>query len=208
MILSVPGFTEEKQPMSDQEKEDGIELSDQDLVEKIRAGDEDAATELYHRYSKRIHGLVASRMANHLRSQLQPEDIVQSVFKSIFRGVQGGGYTAPEGGSLWQLMAVVAVRKVQRNGAKRTKLKRDSRRNQPLDFVEEIDDKTESPEQFELALQEATEALGEDERLAVLHRVQGFTVEEISTRMERSRRSVERLLKSARERLSELLNEE
>jgi RNA polymerase sigma-70 factor (ECF subfamily) len=186
-----------------------LNSSDQSLVVEVRNGNQQAAAALYERYAPRILGLVSNQMNVALRSQVEPQDIVQSIFKSLFRGVAAGKYDAPEGGTLWQLMAVVAIHKVRRNGARRLALKRDTRRTHSIEALEGEDfiGKT-SPEEFEAALLETTECLKPAEKAIVLLRVQGLTVEEISQKTERSRRSVERLLQSARERLSEFLRED
>jgi RNA polymerase sigma-70 factor, ECF subfamily len=181
--------------------------SDQSLVALVRKGDEQAATALYDRYSARIFGLVKSKMSDQLQLRLQPEDIVQSVFKSIFRGVTAGGYDAPEGGTLWQLMAVVAVHKVQRNGSRLSVKKRDAKRTIPLtDYDDQLASGPATVEEFEVAIREAMEVLKPEEREIALLRVEGYSVEEISHRMERSRRSVERLLQSTRAKLSRMLD--
>lgn len=180
--------------------------SDRSLVAQIRAGDENAATMLYARYSKRILGLVESKLSDRLKVALPPEDIVQSVFKSIFRGISQGGYDAPEGGALWQLIAVVAIHKVRRKGARSTSLKRDVRRTEWLDQAEEFEIfAPQSATDFEVSIQESTECLRPEEREVVNLRLQSFTVEEISEKLGRSRRSVERLLQSTRTRLTDLL---
>lgn len=181
--------------------------SDRSLVARIQSGDEDAAALIYERYAKRIHGLVNKQMTDMLHAQTQPEDIVQSVFKSIFRGVASGGYSAPEGGTLWQLMAVVAIHKTRRNASKRQVQKRDARRTQSLEAMEAFDVESDiSPEGFESALREAVEHLKTSEQQVVMLRVEGFKVEEISEKLELSRRSVERLLQNAREKLSLMLD--
>jgi RNA polymerase sigma-70 factor, ECF subfamily len=180
--------------------------SDHSLVIQVRAGNEDAATEIYERYSNRIFGLVRSKMADGLMAQVQPEDIVQSVFKSIFRGVAAGGYDAPEGGTLWQLMAVVAIHKVRRNASLRQAQKRDSRRTEAFETTEEPEPTSPgSYQEFEVAIRESIENLKSSEQEIVLLRVQGFTVEEISDRLGRSRRSIERILQAVRMKLSEQL---
>ena len=183
--------------------------SDQSLIAKVKTGDESAATAIYERYAKRILSFVNSQMADQMHAEVQPEDIVQSVFKSIFRGVSSGGYNAPEGGTLWQLMAVVAVHKVRRNASKRHAQVRDSRRTQSIESIEdfEVSDRSTQKE-FELAIREATESLKPSEQAVVMLRVQGCSVEEISEKLDRSRRSVERLLQSAREKLAKLLSED
>ncbi len=184
-----------------------MSTSDQSLIVRVRDGSEDAATELYQRYSDRIFGLVRSKMADGLKAQVQPEDIVQSVFKSIFRGVAAGGYDAPEGGTLWQLMAVVAIHKIRRNASVRQAKKRDARRTESADAIEGFNPESNgSAEEFEVAIRESIECLRSAEKEIVLLRVQGFTVEEIADQSGRSRRSVERILQGIRAKFSEQLN--
>lgn len=184
-------------------------LTDQSLIHRLRAGDEEAAGELHRRYANRVYGLVSSQMADRLRRQVEPEDIVQSVFKSIFRGVISGGYNAPEGGSIWHLIAIVAMHKVRRNATKRLVQKRDSRREQPLESPEAIGlISSESPEEFEVAVKEALECLLPIEQSVAMLRIQGYQVEEISQHIDRSRRSVERILQNIREKFVAMLETE
>jgi RNA polymerase sigma-70 factor, ECF subfamily len=180
--------------------------SDQSLVARIRGGDERAASVLYARYSKRILGLVESKLSDRMKVSLPAEDIVQSIFKSIFRGVTAGGYDAPEGGTLWQLIAVVAIHKVRRKGARSTSLKRDVRRTELLGTAEEEElYAPQSAAEFEIGIEESMECLKLEEREVVCLRLENFTVEEISEKLGRSRRSVERLLQGIRSKLSDFL---
>lgn len=184
-------------------------VSDQSLILRLRSGDEFAASEVYHRYAKRVFGFVEKQMADRLRAQVQPEDLVQSVFKSVFRGISSGDYNAPAGGTLWHLMAIVAVHKVRRNARRHSALKRGANRTSSLDAVDYFDLPDDcAPEAFELAIRESIEGLKEFEQQVVLHRVQGFTVEEIATKLERSRRSVERTLQGIRSKMLEWLEDD
>ena len=178
------------------------ETSDQSLVVRLRSGDDQAATEVYERYAKRVFGLVHQQMAERLKALVQPEDIVQSVFKSVFRGINSGAYDAPAGGTLWQLMAIVAVHKVRRNARRRNAMKRDAQRTQSFDAIENFDTADScTPEEFESAIREAIEGLKESEQEVVILRVQGFSVEEISGKLQRSRRTIERCLNAIREKM-------
>lgn len=183
--------------------------TDRSLVMRVRLGDEVAATELYERYAARVFGLVKSQMADVLRAQTEPEDIVQSVFKSVFRGMSAGNYDAPQGGTLWQLMAVIAVHKVRRNARKRTCDIRDARRHA---HVEDLDQALvadgHSLAAMESAMAETFECLQPAERDAVILRVKGYSIEEIAAQLEKSRRTVERLLQHARTTLAQELCEE
>jgi len=182
------------------------EVTDRSLVARLRGGDESAASELYRRYAGRLHGLADRQMSAGIRRTHEPDDIVQSAFRSLFRGVSSGSYDAPEGNSLWSLLAVIAIHKVRR------KASRDRSVSATL-FVQPNGEPSSSQEiagaiseqQFECSLSEAIEFLQPQEREIVGLRVQGFTVEEISARVDRSCRTVERTLQRIREKLSEKL---
>jgi RNA polymerase sigma-70 factor (ECF subfamily) len=180
--------------------------SDQSLVQRIREGDDDAATLFYERYAGRVMGFVQTQASGRLKQQVEPEDLVQSIFKSVFRGMESRGYDAPQGGTLWQLIAVVAIHKVRKNAARRNAAKRDARRTQSLDSVDDINgSETESTQEMELAVREAITSLSAQEQAVVNLRLQGYSVEEIAEKLERSQRTVERRLQQAREALSQML---
>ena len=187
-----------------------IEFSptDKSLVVMVRDGDEEAAVMLYERYARRIFGLVQSKLGTRLGSMTEPEDIVQSVFKSVFRGMQSGNYDAPPGTTLWNLLAVIAVRKLSNKANHHSAQCRDAGRNVPLDVdtdgVEAAIDQA-SVEFFELCMQEALELLRPLHRAVLTLRIQGHSIDEIRGLTGRSRRTVERSLQKSRELLAESL---
>ena len=69
--------------------------SDHDLLVRSRDGDEDAASELYLRYAKRLNRLVERQCSAGLAQQAGVEDIVQSAFGSFIRGFAAGPTTCP-----------------------------------------------------------------------------------------------------------------
>jgi RNA polymerase sigma-70 factor (ECF subfamily) len=64
--------------------------SDQTLLRHLRGGNEDAATQLYLRYAQRIRALIRSRCSPQVQRRVEPEDLVQSVFRRFFHRVQQG----------------------------------------------------------------------------------------------------------------------
>src|SRR5215218_1826604 len=88
------------------------ENSDRSLLARYRSGSQDAATQLYLRYVARLLRLVDGRLGSDLATRLDPEDVVQSVFRSFFRGVDQGFYDVPDGEELWGLFLVMALNKV------------------------------------------------------------------------------------------------
>ncbi len=183
-----------------------IESDDRELVFAIRHGDEAAATELFNRYAKRVFGLVHSQMSDWLRSVTEPDDIVQSVFRSMFQGVKGGDFDAPPGNSLWSLIAVIAVRKTRRRATHHMAERRDARRHQAMDAIEEVAESNEGLwNEIRLDLAETLAEFKEIDRDILLARIQGYSVEEIATAKDRSERTVERSLQRSREKLADLL---
>src|SRR5262245_58097585 len=54
------------------------------LVSRWRAGDQQAAAELFRRYASRLIALAQSRLSASMASRVDPEDVVQSVYRSFF----------------------------------------------------------------------------------------------------------------------------
>src|SRR4051794_32797834 len=82
--------------------------SDRSLLARVQDGSQTAAGELYHRYARRLLALARAEAGPDLAARIDPEDIVQSVFGSFFRGVKQGYYEAPPGEELWGLFLVIA----------------------------------------------------------------------------------------------------
>jgi len=68
-------------------------VADEILVERIRAGEKDAFSELYERYFTRIFHFVARR----LRNRADTEETVQEVFVSVFASIDSFRGEAPFG---------------------------------------------------------------------------------------------------------------
>ena len=183
--------------------------TDRSLVVLVRDGNEQAAKALYERYARRVLGLVESKIGERLKTTTEPEDVVQSVFRSIFRGVQSGHYSAPPGSTLWSLLAVIAVRKVHRQADHHFAQRRDSRVTVSLEsMIESFSAREASLDSFEVFVKETLECLRPKERELLMYRIQGFTVDEISEKTGRARRTVERSLQNSRRRLSSLILED
>ncbi len=187
----------------------GLSQTDRSLVVLVRGGDEDAATALYERYARRVFGLVEAQLGERLRANTEPEDVVQSVFKSMFRGVQAGHYDAPPGTTLWNLLAVIAVHKLRRKAGHHSAKRRDTKRNISLETLEEgVGLDPSSLEFLQVTVRETLELLRPIDREILSLRIQRYTVDEISAELGRSRRTVERSLQRSRERLADLLLDE
>ena len=111
----------------------------------------------------------------------EPEDVVQSIFRSVFRGVQAGNYNAPEGSTLWNLLAVISVHKMRKGWRHYTAQCRNFDRNIQLDSLSEMLEADENSGAFvELCVKEILEFLPENYQDILSLRMQGFKVAEIA----------------------------
>jgi RNA polymerase sigma-70 factor (ECF subfamily) len=82
-----------------------------DLMVRLRAGDPDAAAQVFHRFQTRLIALAQRRLGAALRQKEDPEDVVQSVFKSFFRRQAAGQFDLASGDKLWNLLTRITLRK-------------------------------------------------------------------------------------------------
>ncbi len=107
--------------------------SDRSLLRRFRSGEQDAATEIYVRYARRLQALAARQAGADLASRFDPEDVVQSVFRTFFRRASAGYYEAPAGEELWRLLLVLSLHKVRDLATHHRAQKRDVGRTWSVD---------------------------------------------------------------------------
>ena len=54
------------------------------LMRRLRSGEDAAAREVFERYTRQLVGLARRRLDERLAGKVDPEDVVQSAFKSFF----------------------------------------------------------------------------------------------------------------------------
>jgi RNA polymerase sigma-70 factor (ECF subfamily) len=203
--------------MSDPRDSDGPEVSaessDRSLLWRVKKGSADAATELYLRYAGRLGALARAKSSRELAVKISPEEIVQSVFGSFFRGTKNGCYDIPAGEELWGLFLVIALNKIRNKGAFYLAAKRDSRITKGNDELEAHAGSFEDDDQFalkilEISIGESLEDFPDNYRQIVDLRVQGYEIEEIAARTKHSKRTVERIMQEVRKKLAHLMDEQ
>jgi RNA polymerase sigma-70 factor (ECF subfamily) len=187
--------------------------SDHSLLRRFRGGQPDAATELYLRYAERLRKLAAGQCAPDLAPRVDPDDIVQSVFRTFFRRAAGGQYDVPEGEDLWKLFMIIALHKIRSAATFHRAAKRDVRATAGGLTDPAAGEHLAAPDEIALTtlrmvIDELLGALPPSMRVIVELRVEGHEVDEIARRTQRSRRSIERALHEFRARLSPLVRED
>jgi RNA polymerase sigma-70 factor (ECF subfamily) len=180
-------------------------------MNQLRAGDDEAAARVFGRFAKRLIGLARSQLDAGTHGHVDPEDIVQSVYRSFFTRYERGEFELTDWDGLWGLLTVITVWKCLNRAAYFRTARRDVRRQVPL---AEDDDSSwqllaRDPTPDEAALlteivQELMADLDERERTMLSLTLQGYTVQEISLQVERSERTVQRLLERVRTQLQSM----
>ena len=186
--------------------------SDGSLVRRLRAGSETAAGRLYARYVARLRALARAKLSTDLAGRVDPDDIVQSVFRRFFQAARRDDYAAPAGEDLWDLLLVITINRVRSEQAFQRAAKRDVRRtaratdeDDPLAAIADRDESAAAA--LRLYVAEALETLPGDHQRAVELRMEGHEVVDIARALGRSKRTAERLLQEAREILRNALTE-
>jgi RNA polymerase sigma-70 factor (ECF subfamily) len=188
------------------------EPSDYLLLWRFREGSQEAAEQLYLRYARRLRGLARVKCASGLGKHVDPEDIVQSVFGTFFRGVSCGRYDIAEGEDLWKLFLVIAMNKIRAEGLFHQAAKRDARLTFALSCLPSsvrVQEQKRGPALgfSNLVVEEALERLPPQHRFIVEMRTEGHKVAEIAQQLGRSKRAIERILQESRHKLSPVLQE-
>lgn len=193
-----------------------IELSFAELLVDLRAGDEAAARQIFERYAQRLIALARGRLGRRFQQKADPEDVLQSVFRSFFHHQAKGEFDLSSWDSLWSLLAVITLRKcgrvIQRFQAKARDIGREAARQASPDTDGssasfEAIAREPTPSEV-LALSETVEemmrGLEDYQRRIVERSLQGYTAAEISEQETCTVRTVQRVLKRVRERLEKL----
>ena len=98
---------------------------DRELVERFKAGSESAATELFDRYCEKLMGMARRRIGQRMASRIDPEDVIQSAFRTFFSRVRNDEFTFEGQSDLFKLLVRLTVNKTLRQIAHHRAAKRD-----------------------------------------------------------------------------------
>lgn len=187
------------------------DLSDASLLRRFRSGHQSAATELYLRYAERLGSFASAKTGADLVSRVDPDSIVQSVFRSFLRRAQDGQYHVAPGEELWKLLLVMALNKIRSAATYHHAQRRDSRKTlSATDLGTTLsDEKWNDQNSFDilrLTIEEILSTLTETQKSMITLRIEGHEVDEIARQTGRSKRSVERILQNFRQQLSQQLH--
>jgi RNA polymerase sigma-70 factor (ECF subfamily) len=175
------------------------------------AGSDDASRELFERFSRRLIGLARYHLGARLQHKVDPEDVVQSVYKSFFLRYGDGALAAEGWEGLWGLLTLITLRKCADRARYHQADRRDMAREQTA--VSDGDTRPSwetaigrepTPDQAAVLAETVELLLGKldrDERAMIELSLQGFSTQEISEQMGRAERSVRRVRERVRRHL-------
>ena len=80
-----------------------------DFFSALNRHDSDAWSELTRRYTRRLIGLARKKLDVRLGSKLDPEDVVQSVYRLLHARLDGPGLRAESWEHLWGMLALLTA---------------------------------------------------------------------------------------------------
>jgi RNA polymerase sigma-70 factor (ECF subfamily) len=183
-----------------------------DLMRRVRSGDDAAETALFRRYVRRLNALVTRRFAARWRERADVELVVLSACKSFFLRQRRGELQVDDPDGLWSVLAMITLRKC----ADRLNYLRAARRDAGRDVQWPAEhDGLFSPSErgpapgevaaFNETVETLLHAMSADDRPVVEHLLLGYTAEEIAERLDCSERTVRRVRQLAKLRLRRLI---
>jgi RNA polymerase sigma-70 factor (ECF subfamily) len=176
-----------------------------DLVTRWReSGDQAAAAELFDCYAARLITLVRAHLSEKLARRFDPEDVVQSAFRSFFVGTRDGRLLLRQSGDLWRLLVAISLNKLYRRVELHTAAKRSVAREEfsGIDeawfqiFQKRLAGGNVADDALALAEEIEHLVVGLDpieQRMFEL-RLEGYTLDEIAQDTNRSQRTVRRVM--------------
>jgi RNA polymerase sigma-70 factor, ECF subfamily len=182
-----------------------------DVMARLRADDQTAAREVFQRFVGQLVKLARRQFDAVLRRKVDPEDVVQSAYKSFFLRYGEGKLEVQNWNNLWGLLTVITVRKcldrVEYHRAERRNVEREATARPGAEGAEpwwEAVSREPTPEEATVlaeTVEQLLRDLPESERPILELSLQGYTAREISQQLGRAERSVRRLREQIRRKL-------
>jgi RNA polymerase sigma-70 factor (ECF subfamily) len=177
------------------------------LIERCRKGDQTAARQLFDAYVERLLPLARRRISQRLASRVDPEDVIQSVFRTFFARLKDDQFSIHDQNDLFRLLVRITVHKALRQVAHHKAAKRDPNQEvaQSADSQEQLLQLLTSeptPDEAVLFLDHLEgfmNLLPTDDRRILELRMQGYSTDEIAKQLSSYDRKVRRVLERIRD---------
>jgi RNA polymerase sigma-70 factor (ECF subfamily) len=181
-------------------------FEDQPLLASCRGGDEQAARQLFESYADRLLPLVRRRLNQRLASRIDPEDVLQSVFRTFFQRAKQGEFSFQHQDDLAKLLVRITIHKTLKQVAFHQAAQRDPRLElghspKVQDRMQDLLDHEPTPDvaaAFVDQLEHFLARLRPEERQVLELRLQGYSNQEITAKLGTYDRKIRRILERIR----------
>jgi RNA polymerase sigma-70 factor (ECF subfamily) len=194
-----------------------VDTSFDELIEQLRKSDDAAADRVFRRFQGQLINLASKHLEPRLRPKVDAEDVVQSVFRTVFRRLADGQFELEGWDSLWGLLTRITVRKCHKWHEHFHNKGRDVNREvaspaapSGADFGWDPADRKPTPaEAAALAetVQELLRGLNEREQQIVTLRLQGYNLSEIAKQVRCTFRKAKEVVNFVQGRLQRMRKE-
>ncbi len=182
------------------------DIDNRDLVRRLREGSNTAAREVFDRYVQRLLGLAKRRIGARMNSRVDPEDVVQSVFRTFFTRMKADQFEITAEDDLFKLLVRITVHKTLRQIAHHKAAKRDpsaetGQGSDASEMLMQAMDAEPTPETvvtFMDQLEHFLKQLPDQDRQILEMRLQGFSTEEIAEKLGSYDRKIRRVIERIR----------
>ena len=173
---------------------------------------DESSRAVFELFTRRLIGLARNHLNIQLQNKVDPEDIVQSAYKSFFLRYGDEAVSAQKLDSLWSLLSLITLRKcadrVRHYTADRRNVAREARGEATEESApwREAIDREPTPEQAAVLAETVEHMLADlapPERPIVELSLQGYSAREVSEQLGRAERSVRRVRERVRQRLEQ-----
>lgn len=180
------------------------------MLSNLKAGDEQAAYEIWNRFFDRVRGLAKKKLGRLPSRVAEDEDIALSAMHALYQGAQEGRFRElTDRDDLWQILCMITSRKAASAWRKKAAVQEvgesvlaGSRGGEKQLGIQHIANNLPDDAYVDSLSQttcELLEDLDTRQREIAMLRLHGFTNSEIAEKINRSIKTVERYLKSIRE---------
>ena len=182
---------------------------DDSFLGRLNSDSDSAAHELDQRYRTKLCQLVEREMNRRFQRREDPEDVVQSAFRTFYRRNAIGEFQIDSSGDLWRLLGTITRHKMLKHVEKLNAGKRNPQREEYPEG-DALQGRVPTPEEAVIAtdlIEKVLDGLDETYAEVLLMRLQKYTEEEIAAQLGCTRFFVRTKLSRLRDRLQKLSDE-
>ncbi len=180
-----------------------------DFFVRLNKGTESAAEQLDRRYRLQLCDLVSREMGKRFAAREDPEDPVQSAFRSVYRGIKEKRFQIDDSAGLWSLLAKVVRRKVLKHVEHHDTIKRTPDKETPAEgnWLPTGEPSPQDAAHAADVIEQVLKGLEPPDPEVFFLRLEGHTRAEIAERVNCTEAAVRIKLDRIRDRLRRLLGD-